>query len=96
MSYIYTATEYENYLKEHHFQDHESRWQNLGELLSIAKKTSEAAGQVNKHYDEDDAFDPGNMIIVTPLYKNELKLGTKFITDEYSDDDEEIDMTKEK
>ncbi|KAG2195912.1 hypothetical protein INT47_002685 [Mucor saturninus] len=53
LSYIYEATEYEKYLKDHYFQDYESRWQNLGELLSIAKKTTEDAASHNDHYEED-------------------------------------------
>ncbi|KAI8065345.1 P-loop containing nucleoside triphosphate hydrolase protein [Gilbertella persicaria] len=36
--YIVNAIKYEDYLKEHHFQDHVARWSNIGELISIAKK----------------------------------------------------------
>ncbi|KAI9478113.1 MAG: P-loop containing nucleoside triphosphate hydrolase protein [Benjaminiella poitrasii] len=38
--YMVDALNYEDYLKEHYFQDHVARWGNVGELINVAKKQS--------------------------------------------------------
>lgn len=52
LSFIYETTDYFKYLKEQHFQDHESRKLNLSELLNIAKANEQGAMRENPHYDE--------------------------------------------
>lgn len=37
--YILNKINYFDYLKEHYFKDHDARWANVGELISIAQKT---------------------------------------------------------
>lgn len=56
MKYIYEATKYFEYLKEHHFKDHEARWQNLGELLNIANRTREAASKPSDGFYDENGF----------------------------------------
>ncbi|KAI8638789.1 P-loop containing nucleoside triphosphate hydrolase protein [Parasitella parasitica] len=38
LEFIITATEYKEYLKDKYFQDHEARYNNLGELISLSKE----------------------------------------------------------
>lgn len=49
LTYIYGATDYEKYLKDKYSQDWKSRWENLGELLSIAKKAHEATVELHEY-----------------------------------------------
>lgn len=37
--YIVNEIKYFDYLKEHYFKDHEARWTNVGEMISIAQQT---------------------------------------------------------
>lgn len=37
LEFIIEATKYKEYLKEKYFADHEARWNNIGELISLAK-----------------------------------------------------------
>jgi hypothetical protein len=57
LSYIYEATKYFNYLKEHYFKDHESRWQNLSELLSVAKRTKNSDAQTSNSFYNEYGFE---------------------------------------
>ncbi|KAI7903351.1 P-loop containing nucleoside triphosphate hydrolase protein [Cokeromyces recurvatus] len=36
--YLVDTLKYEDYLKEHYFQDYVARWNNIGELINVAKK----------------------------------------------------------
>lgn len=38
LTYITEATHYLDYLKEKYFSDHEARWNNIGELVTLAKE----------------------------------------------------------
>lgn len=42
IQYLLDAIQYNEYLKEHYFTDHEARWSNIGELISVARKTPTA------------------------------------------------------
>ena len=55
LKFIYKATNYLDYLKEHYYQDHEARWMNLSELVNIAQNTTNATGvpMENKFYSEN-------------------------------------------
>lgn len=56
LRYIYEATKYFDYLKEHHFKDHEARWQNLGELLNIAKRTRTGSSKPSDSFYDQGGF----------------------------------------
>ncbi|MBM6388047.1 MAG: hypothetical protein JSY10_29555 [Paenibacillus sp.] len=84
MSYIYTATEYEKFLKEKHAQDWQSRWENLGELLSIAKKAHEATVELHEYEKYHDKSDVDDTTLVEPVYSDE---------DGSGEDSEVLDLT---
>jgi hypothetical protein len=62
LSYIYEATKYLDYLKEHYFAEHEARWQNLSELLTIAKENGQPGNRENPHYDENGEFEDPTVV----------------------------------
>ncbi|KAI8088310.1 P-loop containing nucleoside triphosphate hydrolase protein [Thamnidium elegans] len=84
LSYIYTATEYEKFLKEKHAQDWQSRWENLGELLSIAKKAHEATVELHEYEKYHDKSDVDDTTLVEPVYSDE---------DGSDEDSEVLDLT---
>ncbi|KAF1803631.1 P-loop containing nucleoside triphosphate hydrolase protein [Mucor lusitanicus] len=49
LGFITRAIKYEDYLKEKYFNDHEARWSNIGELISLAK--------AENYHGEDDEPD---------------------------------------
>ncbi|KAI9256138.1 P-loop containing nucleoside triphosphate hydrolase protein [Helicostylum pulchrum] len=67
LSYIYRATDYEKYLKDKFSQDWESRWENLGELLSIAKKAHEATVELHEYEKSHDKSDEDETTFVEPI-----------------------------
>ncbi|KAI8337373.1 P-loop containing nucleoside triphosphate hydrolase protein [Choanephora cucurbitarum] len=98
--YIVEATEYKEYLKEHHFQDHESRWSNIGELISIAKgkpneeeykdsesELNESTTVIDMEEEVDDNSPKGHATITED--------GVTIIEmEEEPDDVEEVDVTE--
>lgn len=54
-------------MKDKHHQDWESRWENLGELLSIAKKTDETSAELNAQFDKGNDINSQDATVVEPV-----------------------------
>lgn len=63
IQYLIDAIQYKEYLVEHYFTDHEARWSNIGELISVARKTPNA----------DDGNAEGNSISGEDLGTDQLQ-----------------------
>lgn len=50
IEYVLDAIQYKDYLKEH-YKDHEGRWNNIGELISVSRNTANGG---DKSLTEDD------------------------------------------
>lgn len=60
------AIKYFDYLKIQYFQDHEARWNNVGELMSIARKQPSAEEDLNEYTlssDEEENTEPSDGIL---------------------------------
>lgn len=57
LRYIVDAIQYEKYLKQYHDKDGESRWGNVGELISYAKQSFDSKKESPQNVENMNATD---------------------------------------